>query len=134
MVRQTLGILVVGFLLHEFSPATTPSARYDASTSPTAQVHAPRPGAAPMTCTVYPCPAGYDWYYFSDPECPDSPDSFEMWIEYWNSDGSFNNRQDTGGHSTYFCGTGYKGQTVTGTSRYQDCMANSPWNCQQLSP
>src|SRR5438067_355172 len=40
--------------------------------------------------TDYPAPAGYAAWKFSDPECPDNPDSYEWYIEYWNEDNSFN--------------------------------------------
>lgn len=85
-----------------------------------------------MTCSTYPCPAGFYWVYFSDPECPDSPDSFEMYVEYWYSDESFAYDVDTGGHSTYYCGSQYKTDTAGSSSEYINCTNNSPWNCQQL--
>lgn len=87
--------------------------------------------ATGITCTTYPCPAGYFWYYFTDPDCPGNPDTFEAYVEYWNSDESFNYDVDAG-HATYTCDSVYKPSTVGSSSAYQDCVANSPWNCQDL--
>jgi hypothetical protein len=105
------------------SPRVTPAAEHSAAAS------ARRAGKT--TCTNYPCPAGYFWYHFTDSGCPSSPDTFEAYIEYWNSDNSF--AYDVyAGHATYWCGAVYNGETVSASGDYQDCLANSPWNCPDL--
>ena len=85
-----------------------------------------------MTCSKYPCTAGFYWVPFIDPECPDSQDSLEMYVEYWYSDESFAYDVDTSGHSTYYCGSQYKTDTAGSSWEYVNCTNNSPWNCQQL--
>lgn len=79
------------------------------------------------TCTSFPCPAGYSWYYFSDPNCEDNPDSFDAYIEYWNEDETF--AYDVyAGHSSYECAN----STLGSSWYYQNCLDTSPWNCQDL--
>ncbi|MBY0489923.1 MAG: hypothetical protein K2R93_08780 [Gemmatimonadaceae bacterium] len=91
---------------------------------------APQDGGTDATCSTYPCPAGYRWYRFIDPNCPDNPDTYEAYVEYWNADNSF--AYDTyAGHATYWC-LGYQASTVGSSAVYQNCVANSPWNCLDL--
>ena len=82
---------------------------------------------------TYPLPAGYSSWYLNDPECPGSPDSFAYYVEWWNEDESFHHDQYAG-HSSYYCGSVFKGQTLDASSVYQYCVNNSPpqWNCQLL--
>jgi hypothetical protein len=90
-----------------------------------------RPSAALFVCSTYPCPAGYYWYYFTDPQCPGNPDTFDAYVEYWNEDDSF--AYDVyGGHASYTCGETYKPTTLYSSGVYQNCVNNSPWNCQDL--
>jgi hypothetical protein len=94
--------------------------------------------AALKACTSYPCPAGYTWYPFSDPCAPESPDTYEAYVEYWNENETF--AYDVyAGHATYYrtdeqssCQPLYQPSTVGSSGAYLDCINNSPWNCPQL--
>lgn len=134
-------------------PSRSTAARYDAAAlikaasplSPVSLMTAPRAGRSSAfltvaerkailkkaACTTYRCPAGYFWYYFNDPECYPHPDTFNAYIEYWNEDTSFDH-DVLAGHATYWCGYNNKGSTVGSSDVYQNCTANSPWNCQDL--
>jgi hypothetical protein len=82
-------------------------------------------------CTTFPCPAGYKWYYFEDAGCPEHPDTFEAYVEYWNEDESF--AYDVYGGTAAFIGSCYATpNTFGGSTEYSNCTANSPWNCQDL--
>jgi len=85
--------------------------------------------------TDYPAPAGYSSWKFSDPECPDSPDSYEWYIEYWNEDASFSYDVDAAAYTTYWCDGHYKSSPLANSYEYSQCVANSPaqWNCQFIA-
>jgi hypothetical protein len=79
----------------------------------------------------YPAPGGFRAWRLIDPNCPDSPDSFEWYVEYWNEDGSFN-YDVAAGNTTYWCGDEYVGETFSSSWYYSNCEANSPWGCGEL--
>lgn len=91
-----------------------------------------------VTCSSYPCPGGLFWYYFTDPGCPNSPDTFQAYVEYWNEDATF--AYDVyAGNSTYVCTTGapdytgiYVEQTLSSGSVWPNCQQTSPWGCQNI--
>lgn len=132
MLSRALGTVAIGLLLN--SPSHT-GIKPRAHAQRERMTHTSRESSVRshhnLTCTSYPCPAGVMWYYFTDPNCPDSPDTFEAYVEYWYADESFAYDVDAG-HSTYDCGDGYHAGNVQSSPAYQDCLNNSPWNCQTL--
>jgi hypothetical protein len=133
MIRQTIGIACIALIA---GGDVAPSSLRDSTRGRLRSA----PGASAVlrarskaTRTTYPLPAGYSAWWFSDPGCPDSPDSFAYYVEWWNEDESFAYDQYAG-HSSYYCGSTFVPQTLDGSSVYQYCVANSPpqWNCQLL--
>jgi hypothetical protein len=126
MFRQAIGIITMaGIFGGHSTPVSTPPR--------TAHGNTVNAATAKARSTTYPLPAGYSAWWFSDPACPDSPDSFAYYVEWWNEDESLA-YDYYAGHSSYYCGSVFKGQTLTGNYHYQHCVANSPpqWNCQLL--
>lgn len=135
MIRQMIGIVSVallsgGHIVPQLArDGRVVQLRSQASATAMASLESEAPVAFSAT---YPLPAGYSAWWFSDPACPDSPDSFAYYVEWWNEDESFAYDQYAG-HSSYYCDV-FKGQTLSASSVYQYCVANSPpqWNCQLL--
>lgn len=66
-------------------------------------------------------PLGAHGHYFTDPDCPGNPDSYEWWVTY--SDGS----EAYGGTWTYYCNGEYKNFTLT--DAFYECEAYYGGSC-----
>jgi hypothetical protein len=132
MIGRTTAV-ALAFVANAFALSGTMTQVANVHSRTVSRVASPEVKAALRTCSSYPCPAGYFWYYFEDPCAPDSPDTFEAYIEYWNEDESFA-YDEYAGHGTYYsdCYPYYIGESLSSAGNYQHCIAESPWNCQDL--
>lgn len=133
MFRQTIGIVSITLITGNHAGAVSMVDGRSLEAHVRAVTTLTTTGKANARASTYPLPAGYLAWYLNDPECPGSPDSFAYYVEYWNEDESFHH-DVYAGHSSYYCGVVFKGQTLDASSVYQNCVSTSPpqWNCQLL--
>ena len=70
-------------------------------------------------------PKGWDAWRLIDPECPYAENSYDGYMEYWDESGFHHDVYM--GHTTYYCGSEYKGQTIGGTSDWIACQTLWGW-------
>jgi hypothetical protein len=90
----------------------------------------PRQSLAEFIAAVTVHPEGHTWWYFTDPNCPSSPDTIDMWIEYWDQNGF--SYDIYAGHGSYDCDDGFHPANFSSSYAYQDC--NSYWSGISLCP
>jgi hypothetical protein len=127
MIRQTLGVLGFSIVASSTAVAQSPAAPRSASLAPEVTIVSTqetslltRLGAVPGRSV--PQPIGITWYWFEDPNCPNSPDTFNAWVEYW--DGSTFYADFNAGNQAYDCSNGFHPASFPSSYYYQQCTSH----------